>query len=173
MTENVYPETHEFGILLAMHQGGDFTSVDRRAGDRRRRRSGFVLHEKRTGFDRRVSSSNGAVGAVSNNTLVGLRDRPRLLGVLLLAVNALNVADLVLTLRVLDGGGREANPLMRSLLALGPVWAGLFKIGAVFLVSLVLWRWRRFRDALTAVLAVLLIFAAVILYHICGIVLLG
>ena len=142
--------------------------VDRRAGDRRRCRSGFVLREKRTGFDRRSSSSGGAVAAVFNQALVGLRDRPRLLRVLLLVVNALNMADFVLTLRVLDRGGSEANPLMNSLFALSPVWAGLFKIAAVLLVSLVLWRCRCFRGALTAVLVVLAVLAVVILYHICG-----
>jgi len=147
--------------------------MERRAGDRRRRRSGFVLREKRTGFDRRGSSGDGAVTAVLNNTLVGLRDRPSLVRVLLVVVNALNVADFALTLRVLDSGGGEANPLMRSLFALGPAWAGLFKIGTVLLVSLLLWRCRCFRDALTAVLAVLVIFGAVILYHICGVVAFG
>ena len=151
-----------------MHLGGDLNSVDRRADDRRRHRSRFVLHEKRTGFDRRSSPSGGAVTAVLNQTLVNLRDRPGLLRALLLVVNALNVADFVLTLKVLHSGGGEVNPLMRSLFGLGPVWAGLFKIGAVLLVSLLLWRCRCFRDALAATLAVLMIFAAVILYHICG-----
>jgi hypothetical protein len=156
-----------------MHQGDDFQLVDRRAGDRRRRRSGFVMREKRTGFDRRGSSSGGTVAAALNSALVSLRDRPRLLRVLLVVVNALNVADFVLTLRVLNSGGGEANLLMRTLFDLSPVWAGLFKIAAVLLVSLLLWRCRCFRDALTAALAVAVIFAGVILYHIFGLVAFG
>jgi hypothetical protein len=99
---------------------------------------------------------------------VNLRDRPGTLGVLLLVVNLLNVADFWLTVNVLHGGGGEANPIMRSLFCMGPVWAGLFKMTAVLLTSLLVWRCRSYRMALAAALAILAVFTAVAFYHVLG-----
>jgi hypothetical protein len=145
-------------------------SADRRTADRRRHRSRFVLHERRAGFDRRRSDSVSPLTSAFRQTLLGLRDRPRLLDVLLLTVNLLNLADFALTLQALQDGGAETNPVMRSLFAAHPVYAGLFKILAVLFVSLVLWRWRSFRDALQAALVMLALFMAVLLYHVGGLV---
>jgi hypothetical protein len=95
------------------------------------------------------------------------------LRVVLLVVNLLNVADYCLTLRVLGNGGGEANPIMRSLFEVSPVWAGLFKTAAIGLTSLLVWRCRRYRLALAAALTMLAIFTAVAFYHILGLAALG
>ena len=87
--------------------------VDQRMDERRFARRGFVLHERRTGFDRRLSGS-GAMAGTFEQILLGLRDRPRLLWMMLAVVNLLNIADFVLTLNVLASGGADATPIMRS-----------------------------------------------------------
>lgn len=144
--------------------------VERRTTDRRRHRSRFVLNERRKGFDRRRGDSFCPLTNTFGQMLLRMRDRPRLLAGLLLMVNLLNLADFVLTLVALQQGGAENNPVMRSLFAANPVLAGLFKIGTILAVSLILWRWRSFRDALQAVLVVLVTFTLVIVYHMGGLV---
>jgi hypothetical protein len=105
---------------------------------------------------------------VLRRVLLTLRDRPRTLRLLLALVNALNVADFLLTLRVLDSGGREANPVMRPLLALSPLWAGVFKLVAVLAASLIVWECRRYRKALIAGLCMLVVFAGLFVYDMFG-----
>lgn len=105
---------------------------------------------------------------VLRRTLFALRDRPRALQLLLVAVNVLNVADFALTLGVLDSGGREANPIMRPLLAMSPLWAAIFKLIAVLAASLLVWEARRYRKALIAGLCMLVIFAGLFVYHVFG-----
>jgi hypothetical protein len=146
---------------------------ERRLSDRRRSRLSLVLHERRTGFDRRGPVAPGAAAAILGNALTGLRDRPGTLWILLGTVNALNLVDFVLTLNVLALGGGEANPVMRSLFALHPVYAGLFKIVGVFLTTWLVWRCRRFRSALEVALLMVAIFAAVFLYHLVGLAVFG
>ncbi|NLO26650.1 MAG: hypothetical protein GX113_00485 [Actinobacteria bacterium] len=141
--------------------------VDQRMDERRFARRGFVLHERRTGFDRRLSGS-GAMAGTFEQILLGLRDRPRLLWMMLAVVNLLNIADFVLTLNVLASGGAEANPIMRSLFDLGPIWAGAFKLVAVLVATALVWRCRRYRLALVAALVVALVFTAVLFYHAVG-----
>jgi hypothetical protein len=89
---------------------------------------------------------------------------------MLFAVNALNLADFLLTLNVLAGGGGEANPILRSLFELDPLYAGIFKVVAVFFTSWLAWRCRRYRSGLEASLILLAVFSAVICYHIFGLV---
>ena len=107
---------------------------------------------------------------VLRRTLIALRDRPRALMIVLAVVNALNAADLLLTLGVLDSGGREANPLMRSLFATSPLWAGIFKLVAVLAASLLVWENRRYRKALIAGLCMLVLFAGLFVYDVVGLV---
>ena len=107
------------------------------------------------------------------SVLTGLRDRPATVRVLLMTVNMLNLADFALTMNALSIGGGEANPIMRSLFDLNPVYAGLFKILAVLAVSLVIWRFRRFRSALQVALVMLVIFMGVFFYHILGLIAFG
>ncbi len=102
--------------------------------------------------------------------LLALRDRPRLIIAILLVVNALNLADFLLTMNVLENGGGEANPILRSLFNADPLYAGLFKMIAVFFTSWLAWRCRRFRSGLQATIILLGVFTLVICYHIVGLI---
>ncbi|OFV80532.1 MAG: hypothetical protein A2W26_12205 [Acidobacteria bacterium RBG_16_64_8] len=110
----------------------------------------------------------GALAIAFQGVVVGLRERPLALRTLLVAVNVLNLADFVFTLNVLRSGGGEANPIMRSLFALDPVYAGVFKMSAVLLSTWLVWRCRRYRTALEAALVMVAVFAAVFFYHVAG-----
>jgi hypothetical protein len=151
-----------------MEEDVGLQSNKRRGGERRGCRFSFVVRERRSGFDRRGPAVAGPASSVFESVLTGLRDRPGTLWVLLVTVNALNLVDFALTLNVLALGGGEANPIMRSLLALNPVYAGAFKVVAVLLCTWLVWRFRRFRSALAAALLMVAIFAAVFFYHIIG-----
>jgi hypothetical protein len=144
-------------------------STDRREEDRRKSRASFVWRERRTGFDRRVPAGGGAVGVKIDDLLRALRDRPQATAILLVVVNVLNLLDFGLTLNYLAHGGGEANPVMRSLFNVGPLSAGIFKFGAVLLVTALVWRYRRFRSGLAAAVAILLLYVLIIVYHIFGI----
>jgi hypothetical protein len=141
---------------------------ERRQRDRRCRRVSLVLHERRSGFDRRAAGGRASSVLSLTGLLIGLRDRPRTLGALLAAANVLNLADYLFTLNVLRSGGGEANPLMAVLFAADPVYAGLFKFTAVLLVTLMIWRCRRFRRALEASLIIVGVFTVVFVYHVFG-----
>jgi hypothetical protein len=156
-----------------MHEAIDLECIDRRCADRRQRRCNFVLHERRSGFDRRIHGSGRTKVAVLENALIGLRDRPRAVWVILAVVNTLNLADFLLTLNVLSRGGGEANPIMRSLFNMGTPWAGTFKMLAVFTATFLIWRCRRFRCALITSLILASVFSAVLFYHLYGIAALG
>ena len=146
------------------------TSDNRRAEDRRQRRWSFVLRERRSGFDRRQRDGASRASVAVDQTLLNLRDRPRVVFAMLVAVNALNIADFLLTLNVLASGGGEANPILRSLFDLDPLYAGMFKLVAVFFTSWLVWRCRRYRSGLQASLILLAVFSCVICYHIFGLV---
>lgn len=146
--------------MLAAMESDSYPQVDRRQGGDRRRRRRYRFHDRRSGFDRRV---NGVKMGVFKRTLIALRDRPRALKRLLVAVNLLNVADFVLTLVALDSGGREANPLLRRLFVLSPLWAGIFKLVAVLAACLLVWQSRYYRKALIVGLGMLVVFAALFL----------
>jgi hypothetical protein len=133
----------------------------------------MVLHERRTGFDRRGPISGGAVAVRFEGLLRGLRDSASSLRVILITVNILNVADFLLTLNALAMGASEANPVMRSLFNVDPVYAGIFKFLAILGVTLLVWRCRRYRSALQASLIVLAVFTLVFVYHIVGLTLLS
>ena len=145
---------------------------DRRACERRARRV-YVFREKRTGFDRRNDAECGAAAGVIRNTVLSLRDRPGKLWVLLAAVNVLNLFDFALTLNALAIGATEANPIMRSLLNVSPLWAGIFKVAAVLAATVLIWQFKRYRKALMTAVAMLVLFAGVFIYHICGLALFG
>jgi len=104
------------------------------------------------------------MGALSR-ILFGLRDRPKALQRLLIAVNLLNIGDYGLTLIALESGGHEANPLLRPLFVLSPVWAGVFKLVAVLAATLLVWESRRYRKALIVGLGALVVFVGLLLYH--------
>jgi hypothetical protein len=141
---------------------------DRRTKDRRHRRFNFVLRERRSGFDRRSLEEGGRISIAYERVLLALRDRPRIVLGILLLVNALNVADFLLTMNVLAKGGGEANPIMKSLFAMDPLYAGIFKMVAVLVTSWLTWRCRRFRSGLQVAIILVALYAAVICYHIVG-----
>jgi hypothetical protein len=146
------------------------SSKDRRNTDRRRRRFSVVLRERRSGFDRRGREDAGPVSRAVERALLNLRDRPRWVFGILFVVNALNLADFLLTMNVLGHGGGEANPILRTLFELDPLYAGVFKLVAVLFTSWVAWRCRRFRSGLQATLILLALFTGVIAYHIFGLI---
>lgn len=129
-----------------------------------------MLRERRSGFDRRGRQDAGRLSLAFERVLLNLRDRPHVVLAVLLLVNTLNLADFLLTLNVLAQGGGEANPILRSLFALDPLYAGLFKMIAVFITSWLVWRCRRYRSGLLGSLILLTVFSGVILYHIFGLV---
>jgi hypothetical protein len=145
-------------------------SDERRREDRRQRRFSFVLHERRSGFDRRAVREGGRASRAYQRALLNLRDRPRIIFGILLVANALNLADFFFTLNVLARGGGEANPVLRSLFALDPLYAGIFKVVAVFLMSWLAWQCRRYRSGLEVSLIMLAVFSGVICYHIFGLI---
>ena len=145
-----------------MDQEG-WPQVERRQGGDRRQRRKYRFNDRRSGFDRRV---NGVKIGPLQRTLITLRDRPRTLVGVLVTVNLLSVADFALTLVALGSGGQEANPVLRRLFAISPLWAGIFKVVVLLAASLLVWETRRYRKALIAALAMLAIFALLFVYHI-------
>lgn len=141
--------------------------LDGRSGDRRRERRSTFL-DRRTGFDRRECERSGLRVGSLQYRLLRLREQPRRLLWLLVAANALNIADYGLTLNALADGFKEGNPVMGFLIELSPVWAGIFKVFAVVLASLIVWQLRRYRKALVAAVGMLLVFAAVFAWHLYG-----
>ena len=127
------------------------------------------MHERRSGFDRRVSTAGGGASGLTA-ALLGLRDRPRALWLMLVTVNLLNVADYLFTLNVLALGGGEANPILAPLFSADPVYAGAFKVIVVLAATLWVWRCRRFRRALEAGIIMTAVFAIVFFYQIFGLV---
>jgi hypothetical protein len=77
----------------------------------------------------------------------------------------LSLADLLMTLDLLRHGGSEANPLMQWALDQGvPVFVGL-KLGLTLLGALVLLVRVRFRGIRTALAVLLVLYVALIGYH--------
>lgn len=148
----------------AGRQAGPTERLQRRGADRRQRRRLFVLQERRTGFDRRISSSRGSVERV----LLTLRDHPPVLAGLLIAANILNLLDFLMTHRALQSGVGEANPVMNGLFSVSPWAAGVFKLTVVGLSSLAIWRFRRYRRLLVASMFLVAAYSAVILFQLYG-----
>lgn len=137
---------------------------DRRSGRDRRRAGGFRFRERRSGFDRRHQNGSG-VDAAYSRSLQSLRSNPLTFWTTLATIVVFNFLDLMLTLRALDRGAEEANPVMRTLFWTHPVTATLVKLGVVAAVVLVLQRMRRYRDALSVTLFLLVGFTLLMFYH--------
>lgn len=133
------------------------TARSERIGERRTR-SRFVVSERRSGFDRR--RRGGLVPA-----LLQLRDSPAALFALLVAVNVMNLFDLLATTRALAAGLAEGNPVMAGLIATDPGLAAFVKIGVIAVVSAGVWRLRRYRVVLQVGLFMFAVFEAVLLVH--------
>lgn len=149
----------------------DTKNVEARGLDRRLRRWNFVIHDRRTGFDRRRPATRSA--RLQEYVLARLRDHDRNILALLVTGNTLNVLDFVFTLRALDHGATEANPIMRTLLSLDPAAAGAAKMAIMLGVSLLVWRLRRYRLPLLAGVALPVVFGMVLLYHLYGVTVTG
>jgi len=149
-----------------MRRHNEAIGVQSRGRDRRQWRWNFVLRERRSGFDRRRPETRSA--RLQERVLIPLRDNERNLLALLVAANVLNVLDLLFTLRALDHGAVEANPVMRVLLSYDPVTAGAVKIALMLGVSLLVWWFRRYRLPLLAGVALAVAFGLVFIYHLYG-----
>ncbi len=142
----------------------DEPQPERRSGRDRRQRYRPRWNERRSGFDRRESARKGLRGAYARMLATYGRDSVRFWTVLATIV-VFNFLDLMLTVRALNRGAIEANPVMRTLFWTHPVVAALVKLGVVAVVVLALQRMRRFRRALELSLVLLIGFTALMFYH--------
>jgi hypothetical protein len=131
----------------------------------RRQRRRFVVHERRSGFQRRERAGQSTPSAALERLLIYLHENAGALLVVLVAANLLNLFDLVFTLRVLRLGATEGNPLMGQLLAAGPAQTAVMKLVLVGSVSLLIWCLRRYRLSLLAALFALGVYASIVLYE--------
>jgi hypothetical protein len=130
--------------------------AERRSSSDRRRSRGDRFHERRTGFDRRRAYP----------ILGGLRQDVRFLVAVLLPLNAMSLLDGLLTALELEHGiAQEFNPALASVFASNPHLAIALKVCLLLLVSVCIWRWRRYRLVLGASLVGLGVFAAVLTHH--------
>lgn len=129
--------------------------TDRRAADRRTGRGAFRIRERRTGFDRRDMSG----------VVAWYRNHPGVIAAALVGIVVLNLSDLLLTLRALENGAREANPIMAALFDIDPTVAGSVKLLLGLGVVLVIWRMRRYRRILEVSLVALAAFSLVFAYQ--------
>ena len=138
--------------------GPDFT--ERRNHKRRQKFTPLRHPERRSGFDRRAHA-RGFFG----HPLEQLRDSPAALAGILIAVNVLNVLDLVLTFQLLHDHIVEGNLIMRSLIGTDPLVALIVKVVIVAGVTLAIWAQRRFRLMLFLGLTVFSVFVVLTAYE--------
>jgi hypothetical protein len=126
----------------------------RRGTERREKRVSFRFPDRRLGFARRQIARHPASAAI-DRVLGTLRSKPRSLAVVLATVAALNLADLVLTLRSIELGAVEVNPVMAALIDADPFVAAMFKLTIGLAVVGAMWAMRRYRRVLEAALLLL------------------
>ena len=142
--------------------------ADQRSGiDRRVRRMSLYFPDRRRGFVRRQIHGSGARAAY-NRTLANYRSSPRAIATVLLTIAILNFVDMALTLRALQLGAAELNPIMAALIDLDPLLATAFKASIVFGVVAVMWAMRRYRQVLEASLVLMGGFMVLITYSLIG-----
>lgn len=124
----------------------------------------FRYPERRTGFERRLPA-DGTIRSAWLRTLERYRDSPLAVAVVAVAFVALSGADLLLTLRALDAGATELNPLMAALFATSPVAAGAVKMSIAVVVAATMWAGRRYRRILELSLLAVGVMAALLAYH--------
>ena len=83
----------------------------------------------------------------------------------LVAVAALNLADFLLTIRALERGASEVNPVMAALFDVDPAVAGAVKLLLGLGVVLVIWQMRNYRRILEVSLVALAGFSLVLAYQ--------
>jgi hypothetical protein len=149
-------------------EGGTAESTaitERRSVDRRVSRK-FVVHDRRNGFDRRQRRRATAVGSAWETSLVYLRDNASAVLLVLVTANVFSILDLVFTLRALKNGAQEGNPLMKALLDWSPTLAAGVKVAIIAAFSVLLWKMRRYRLILQVAVFALMLYAAIVAYHI-------
>ena len=137
------------------------TPADKRITSRRSTRSKFRYPEKRTGFDRRFQRKS-----VFSRISISLASHRRAFIGILIAVNVLSVLDFLLTMNLLNlGHVWEGNPVMAGLIVYSPVIALVHKTSLVLLITLVFWRFRRYRAVMLATSSTFVLFSVLILYQ--------
>lgn len=136
----------------------------RRDPDRRVRRVSLHHPERRSGFDRREPEP-GTLRSVWLRLLTAYRDSSVAVAVVVLGFVALSAADLMLTLRALEAGATELNPVMAALFERSPALAGAFKLSIAVAVAAVLWTARRHRRILELSLVATGLMGALLVYH--------
>jgi hypothetical protein len=139
-------------------------------GARRAKSVCLKLWERRDGFDRRQKHlrHKSLYAKVFKRGAFHLRDNTPALVLLLILFNLFNIADFLFTLKALAAGHAEGNPVMDKLFTVGPAAAGLFKITIGLIITLFVWALRRYRLVLEASILILLMYMALIAYHIYG-----
>ena len=146
------------------------TATCRRRTRDRRRSHRFVVHDRRSGFDRRRNVCHSPFSVALEAPVLRLRNDPVLLAELLILVNILSAVDLFITFTVLRQGAIELNPVMAFLLDLGPVQATLVKVSLMVAATLGLWVMRRHRAALTTALVLLVVYGSLVVFELVGMV---
>jgi hypothetical protein len=137
--------------------------AQQRGHDRRTQRTPLYYPERRSGFDRRTP--RGWRGRYLTD-LRGYAARPRTVVLVLATIVVFNFLDFFLTMRVLQLGGVELNPIMDHLFDIGPRSAAIAKLGSAGIVALVLLAMRRYRRTLEVSLALLVAYSALMFYHV-------
>ena len=138
--------------------------MKQRGPDRRVRRDLLHFPERRSGFDRRMTTAAGWRG-MWDASLHKYRENKITFMIVLATIIVFNYVDYLLTVRVLRAGGAELNPIMAHLFEISPVVAATAKLGAVGAAVLILLMLRRYRRTLEASLVLLAAFTALMFYH--------
>lgn len=130
---------------------------EQRATRDRRTDVHFKFLDRRGGFDRR-----------KRYPILGtLRDSSWALIALLVLLNVLSIADGALTAaELLLGIAQEGNPVFGPLISASPLLAAGFKVIVMLLVSIGIWRGRRYRAILAVAPLALALYAMLLAYHV-------
>jgi hypothetical protein len=140
-------------------------STERRTGGERRvRRVSFHLPERRSGFDQRRCRTSG-LRCYYERGLRDFRSNRSAFLLVLATIVVFNYVDLLLTVRALDLGAIEANPVMARLFEADLVLAAVVKLGIGGAAVLLLLAMRRFRRVLEASLVLVVGFSVLMGYH--------
>lgn len=142
---------------------------DRRGTSRREKTVSLKLWERRDGFDRRRNhTGRGLYARIFGKGAFHLRDNLYAVVLLLILFNIFNIADFFFTLKALAAGHSEGNPVMDRLFTMGPAAAGSFKVLVGLVITGFIWFLRRYRLVLEAGIFILLLYMALMGYHIYG-----
>lgn len=123
-----------------------------------------MLRERRSGYERRARESQGPL-SIMDSVHEWHRSTPWLLTTVLIAANILSMADILLTMRVLNAGAVELNPLLRALMDFDIRAAGAVKASLVGGATLLIYRYRGYRKIVPLALMSTALFAAVVTYQ--------